>query len=124
MEPLKDIFENILYLTIMVGMAEVTLSKALKYSIFDATKEMAYIPLSRELKSKGKSAVDVFGERFGKASGAFIQTAMFSIFPAATYFNLAPYLMVIFIIGIAAWIIALRKLNKEYADILKQTSGE
>jgi AAA family ATP:ADP antiporter len=119
MEPLQPYFNNILYATIMVGMAEVTLSKSLKYSIFDATKEMAYIPLSRDLKSKGKSAVDVFGERFGKASGAFIQTAMFSIFPAATYCDLSPYLMVIFIAGITAWIYALRKLNTEYIEITK-----
>jgi ADP/ATP carrier protein family len=112
----KMIF-NPVYAAVLLGAMQNLLSKASKYSLFDSTKEMAYIPLSNELKTKGKAAVEVVGIKFGKSMGALIQSTIFSLIPFATFELMAPYLMVVFITVLALWLINVNKLYYEYSKI-------
>lgn len=103
-----------LNLAVAVGMAQNVLSKATKYSLFDSTKEMAYIPLDDEMKSKGKAAVDVVGGRFGKSGGGIIASTFFILMPDYTFTDAIPYFGAIFFIIVILWILAVRALSKEY----------
>jgi ADP/ATP carrier protein family len=110
-----------IYAAVLAGAIQNILSKSTKYSLFDATKEMAYIPLAVELRTKGKAAVEVIGTKFGKGLGAFVQSAIFTIAPAATFDSIVAYLSIIFIAIIMLWFWNVAKLHEEY---LKLTAGD
>ncbi|MBN8827287.1 MAG: NTP/NDP exchange transporter [Sphingobacteriia bacterium] len=107
-----------------LGAAIIMLSKAIKYSLFDPTKEMAYIPLDEELKSKGKAAVDVLGGRIGKAGGAFVQQAMFIALATKDVIAIAPYTFGIFAIVCVMWLVAVKALSKRVNLAMKKKNDE
>lgn len=111
-----------LMLAVVFGTAQNIASKSTKYSLFDPTKEMAYIPLDQESKVKGKAAIDVVGARFGKAGGALINQGMIAIAGSAAL--IAPYTAVIMIGILGAWIAATRSLNKQFVSLTAQREAE
>ena len=96
------------------------LGKGTKYSLFDATKEMLYIPLNTEMKTKGKAAVEVAGAKLGKSSGAIIQFIIFTISPNTRYDSIAGILLVFFILICICWIYSLLCLKIRYKKLLTQ----
>jgi AAA family ATP:ADP antiporter len=109
---------NPAFIAVIIGTVQNVLSKSTKYALFDPTKEMTYIPIDEELKSKGKAAVDVIGARSAKSLGAFVQTIIFILFPTATYSSISWFLMCIFAIVAIIWILDVKTLNKEYLKYL------
>ena len=105
-----------LAISVFFGASQVCLSKACKFSVFDSTKEMAFIPLGHECKLKGKAAIDGVGSRLGKSGGSFIHTGLLMVF--ATLSSSAPYVAAIIIIVIVGWIIATRALGIEFATLV------
>lgn len=101
-----------LMLAVVVGTFQNAMTKSSKYSLFDPTKEMAYIPLDQEQKVKGKAAVDIIGARLGKSGGTLIQQGLIIFFGSIA--AITPYLAVILIGVIICWIIAAGKLNKRF----------
>lgn len=112
-----------LMLAVLVGAVQNVLSKGVKYSLFDPTKEMTYIPLDDELKVKGKAAVDVIGNRMGKSGGGYIQQVLL-IATAGTQITIAPYLACVLGLVILAWIWAVKGLSFEYGALVKKRQQE
>lgn len=109
-------------IAIIIGAINNVLSKSSKYTLFDSTKEMSYVPLPDELKSKGKAAADVVGTKLGKSMSALLQSIIFMIFPHATYQSISGYLMVVFTVICLVWIWAVVQLGKEYNAVLAKNA--
>lgn len=96
-----------------LGAGIVIVGKAIKYILFDSTKEMAYIPLPDELKTKGKAAVDVIGGRAGKAGGAFVQSNLQILFATKDVLVIAVPCFAVFGITAVLWCFAVKALSKK-----------
>lgn len=98
-----------LLIAVIFGTIQNIMSKSAKYSLFDPTKEMAYIPLDQESKVKGKAAIDTVGARLGKAGGSGIQLGLIGIFGSLS--AVTPHIGVIMFFIIGAWLWSIKQLN-------------
>lgn len=105
-----------LYLIVLFGAFQNISSKVAKYSFFDPTKEMAYIPLDDEAKVKGKAAIDVVGSRLGKSGSAWIQIALIDIIGTGSIFSVTHILLPIVTFVTFTWILSVRSLSKKFAE--------
>ncbi len=129
-DPLKELTTpffstTIVMAAVIIGMIQNVLSKATKYSLFDSTKQMAYIPLDEELKVKGQAAVEVIGGRAGKSGGAAIQSMLLMGFGGATTLaSLAPVLGGVVILVVIAWCVSVSGLSKKFESLTKSKEGK
>jgi AAA family ATP:ADP antiporter len=104
-----------LIIVVFFGSAQNILSRGAKYSVFDSTKEMTFVPLSSEKKLIGKAAIDGICSRFGKSSGSVVYQSLllfFSTIPAS-----APYVAIILLCIIISWIFVVRILGKQFNEL-------
>ena len=97
-------------LVLFLGATQMCFGRACKYTVFDATKEIAFIPLTKEEKRKGKAVVDGIASRFGKSGGSLIYILLFMM--CGDIVNTVPYVALIVVIIIGFWIYAVFHLGK------------
>lgn len=115
---------ELIVFVVMLGLGVNAFGKAVKYSLFDPTKEMAYIPLDPELKVKGKAAVDVIGGRGGKSGGSYIQMGLLTAFSGSALYQLAPIIAPISIGIVLLWIASVFGLSKRFVKMTEEKPTE
>lgn len=106
-----------LMLIVTLGSLQNCLSRASKYTFFDATKEMAFIPLSPESKLKGKAAIDGVGSRLGKSGGSAIHQGLILMFSSVA--ASVPYIAGIYFFIILLWGFSVITLGKKFDELTK-----
>ena len=115
--PIANIFGTTpLVLLVLVGAFQNIASKVVKYSFFDSTKEMAYIPLDQESKVKGKAAIDMVGSRHGKSSSSWLQVGLMQVVGTSSVLFITPYLIPIVLGASLYWSYSARQLSKELTE--------
>ena len=105
-----------LAMAVFFGSLQNVMSRAAKYSVFDASKEMAYVPLSPESKIKGKAAIDGVAARLGKSGGSVIHQGLLVIF--SSFATTAPIIAVCLFAIICLWMFAVRLMGRQFNQLI------
>ena len=115
---------SILNIAFSIGLIIDSFTKSVKYSLFDSTKQMAYLPLDPESKSKGQAAVEVLAGRLGKGGGATIQQILVAIMPLGTTMaGLSGIVGAIVLIVVGGWIGSVFKLSTKYEKLVAENEA-
>lgn len=117
---MTDLMQGILGTTplamaVFFGSAQNVLCRAAKYSVFDSTKEMAFVPLSPECKIRGKAAIDGVAARLGKSGGSLIHQSL--LLTLASFAASAPYVAGLLLTVIGLWMCAVRLMGRQFTDL-------
>ncbi len=99
-------------LALLLGSLQNVFTRASKYTFFDATKEIAFIPLNNESKLKGKAAIDGVGSRLGKSGGSVIHQGLLLFF--TTISASTPFVAAIFLGVLLVWMLAVVSLGHKF----------
>ncbi|MBA2728052.1 MAG: NTP/NDP exchange transporter [Parachlamydiaceae bacterium] len=104
-----------LMMVVFAGTTQNILCRSAKYSLFDATKEMAFVPLSPECKIKGKAAIDGVCSRLGKTGGSLIHQVL--LLSLASFTFSAPYVAGLLFLIITIWMVAVRVVGTSFKQL-------
>ena len=106
---------SVLIMAVILGLVVNASGKGIKYSLFDSTMQMAYIPLDSEMKTKGQAAVSVIGGRGGKSGGAAIQSTLLLIVGGGVHLSsLVEIIGSILFVIIILWIFSVIGLSPKF----------
>ena len=108
-------------MAVMFGLCNVVFIKAAKYTLFDPTKERAYILLDEESKVRGKAAVDGVGSRLGKSLGSLIlTTVLLPFFGDGLIENIQYHVFFIILLLLIVWLVAIKKLSVKFHELTEE----
>jgi ATP/ADP translocase len=108
-------------LALHIGTLQNIVNKVAKYSMFDPLKEIAYIPLGPDVKTKGKASVDVLGARLGRSVAAGLQQIL--VIFSGGILECATYLAAFYVGTIALWMSSVKALGNLFDEETINNNG-
>lgn len=99
-------------MTVYFGSMQNCLSKAAKYSVFDASRELAYLPLDSEARLRGKAAIGGLGSGVGKSGASLLYQGL--LFMTGGIAFCGPYIAVILFIVFVSWFSSVVSLGRQF----------
>jgi AAA family ATP:ADP antiporter len=97
------------YIIAMFGSLIQIMVKSVKYAFFDPSKEIAFMSMSDEIKTKGKATIDLLSNSLGK-SGISLLLQLMIVFVGSVA-DIIPYLLVVFVFISSIWIRSAKKIG-------------
>ena len=101
-----------LALAVLLGSLQNCVVRGTKYSLVDATKELAFIPLSHEERIRGKAAIDGVGSRLGKSGGSVMY--QFLLISFGSIVGSIPAVALLLFLAIGGWIFSVKALGRQF----------
>jgi ATP:ADP antiporter, AAA family len=111
-----------LALAVFFGSIQDVLSRSAKYTVYDSTKEMAFIPLDAESRLKGKASIDGIGTRLGKSGASFVLQILLIFFN--TVLACTPVIFLFVVLIVPVWVAAIFSLDKKFQRVTKKQPQE
>jgi AAA family ATP:ADP antiporter len=111
----SSVFPASAMLGVFLGALQNCLTRATKYTLFDATKEIALVPLDNHSKLVGKAAIDGVSSRIGKSAGSLIHQVFLILF--TTLSASTPYIAIVFLAVVILWSFAVNSIGKQFEQL-------
>lgn len=118
MDMISALISNPVNFFLLLGSIQICFGRSCKYTVFDETKEISFIPLSKQNQRKSKAVVDGLASRFGKSGGSLIYITLFMF--VGDVQHAVPYVAVIMFIAMILWIYAVFGLGKIIDSVIHQ----
>jgi len=112
-----------LNVSLYTGVLHIALLRGTRYSVFDTTKEMAYIGLSAAERLNGKAVIDGIVSRFGRSGGSVILFILFG-FVGNSLIATIPYVFCIVLFLTILWFRAVLLLSRTYHSSVQRHVGK
>lgn len=100
---------------VIIGLLAVSISRSIRYSLFDSTKNLVYLDLENEFKTQGQATVESLGGRIGKSGSSVVGYILLNVvYPGTVVFNHIGVIFTMFIISIILWIESINKIGRKY----------
>jgi AAA family ATP:ADP antiporter len=105
---------------VWVFLVAVVIFKALAYALNNPTKEVMYIPTSKDAKFKAKSWIDAFGNRVAKGAGAGINDGLTALVPKESLVSALLNIGTVISLGIVGfWIVVAMYVGNKFNQLQK-----
>ena len=107
-----------LFLTAFFGSMQNALARSAKYSLFDSTKEMAFIPLEPQCRIQSKAAIDGVCSRLGKSGGSlFYQILLLGVAGITSLADCIPFVALLVGILLYVWCHSVKNLGSKFHEL-------